>query len=722
MAARDGQGYQKEKERRGNMAVDLQEEEQYLKGLTGELEKAAEKLLGKTGYFSDRYQEAARYLWEDQAAFDSYEELFNRQLINQVVDAGEQTREQLRRIMKMLDSPYFARIDFRMQDEAEAMKVYIGKFSFWDVKSPYEVFDWRAPISSMYYEFEDGDAWYDAPQGRVSGVVECKRQYKISRGALEYALESSVSIDDEVLQKELAKNSGHKMKDIVSTIQKEQNRLIRNESAEVLMIQGAAGSGKTSIALHRAAYFLYRYRNEVRAENFLIISPNGIFVDYISDVLPELGEENIRNVGMEDIAVRYLPGELKAERLADQPERFLAYADEAWRERNAFKATEEFVQRLDEYLAHCDECNFRAADYSYDKGVLEAEFIEKRYVRLKGLPVWRRLNELAGAMAEELLEQRNAKGWGTHKMEIMDWLMSRYRHNNALELYRYFYQYIGREDLFVWNGEVESADIFPMIYVRLYLESASSVMGEDELVKYLIVDEMQDYTPIQYAVLNKLYPCRKTLLGDFSQNVVPFVQGSLDDLKKLYPQAEVIEIYKSYRSTCEIMEFARKIGRNIVIEPILRHGEAPGVVECASDEEERERILELAGGWLRGGTPGSQKDTVGRPVGRSGGKLGILCKSYVQAEELYLWLEGQLGMQPGLHLLTYDSTEFYDGVMVTAVSMAKGLEFDEVVLPDVSAWNYRSEYDRGLLYVACTRAMHRLTLLYSGDASRFLVN
>lgn len=803
------------------MAIDLLEEEEYLKGLCQELKKAAEKLLGTTKYYSDNAQEAVKYIWENQSDFDGAELRFNLRSLDQLVDSGERARVQLRRIFKMLDSPYFARIDFRMQGEAVSEKIYIGKFSFWDIKSPYTVYDWRAPISSMYYEYEKGEACYEAPEGRVEGVIDCKRQYRIQKGVLEYALESDVSIEDEILQRELSKSSDHKMRDIVGTIQKEQNRLIRNE-AETLIIQGVAGSGKTSIALHRIAYFLYRFREEISAENFLIISPNGIFVDYISNVLPELGEENIQNIGMDDIAARQLQGgrkpeglkaqnpnvarlntertkprqagmerintegarderlemgeprtensekwnpemenpgvensekwnpgmenpekgnpgmensekgnpgmenpemenlrmgnsqmetsgaenlwmeHLKMERLCDQAERFQMADDEAWRKRNEFKATEDFVRRLDEYLAKCDRENFVLEDYPYEGGVIESEFMKKRYVRQMASPVRRRLEDIAMAMAEELRIQRKAKGFGTHKKNILEWLMSRYRHNDPLELYRNFYREMGREDLFVWDEErgLESADIFPLIYVKMYLDGGV----DNRKIKHLVIDEMQDYTPIQYAVLNRLYPCGKTILGDFSQNVVPFTQGSLASLSKMYPGAQVVEIRKSYRSTCEIINFARKI-RQQDIEPILRHGEEPKVKCCADENEMWGQILEIAQ----------------RAVSAEGSaKCGILCKNLVQAEELHLWLEGRMRMHPKLHLLNYDSDAFYDGVMVTAVPVAKGLEFDEVVIPDVDCGNYDTEYDRGLLYVACTRAMHRLTLLYCGKASRFL--
>lgn len=734
------------------MAINMCEEQEHLNGLTEELKAEAERLAEKMRFYSDASGEHIRYYWENQSQFDGYEALFNQLALQRLVDSGEKSREQFRRIGKMLDSPYFARIDFREEGEPEAMKVYIGKFSFWSSGSDYEVFDWRAPISGMYYEFEYGDAWYDAPAGRVSGYIDLKRQYRIRRGILEYALESGINIGDEVLQRELAENSDHKMRDIVATIQKEQNCLIRNESARVLIVQGAAGSGKTSIALHRVAYFLYRFREEISAENFLILSPNGIFVDYVSNVLPELGEGTIKSICMDDIAARYLPVGLRAERLCYQTERYQEAVEEVpqtakemspiagnarenakeewktaketnlaaeeteqtaqetqktaremWLERNAYKGTAEFLGQLEAYLAECDTRNFTVSDYPYRNGFLEAEYIRRNYARRIGMPVRPRLRELAGVLEEEIRNQRKGKGWGTGRKEIFDWLMSKFRSNDALLLYRDFYRHMDREELFVWeeDTELESGDIFPLIYVKLHLEGCGGNPG----IKYLIVDEMQDYTPVQYAVLNRLYPCRKTILGDFSQRIVPFVQNSLEFMRELYPEAEVMEVRKSYRSTFEIMEFARTIRSEASIEPVRRHGEPPQVLKCRDIHEERERILEFV---RSANEPGDSA------------KLGIVCKSYSLAEELYQWLLGHVEEPQRLHMLTYDSEEFYDGVMITAVSMSKGLEFDEVMIPDASDLNYNSEYDRGLLYVACTRAMHRLTLLCCGEPSRFL--
>lgn len=685
------------------MAINLSEEKEYLCGLEKELSGTADKLLEHMNYYSDSSRESLKYFWEHQWEFDKYETVFHELALRRLADTGEDTKKQFRRILSMMDSPYFSRIDFKPLDDSETMKVYIGKYSFWNARTPYQVFDWRAPIAGMYYEFEQGSAWYEAPSGRIEGSILCKRQYKIKKGALEYALESDLAITDDLLQRELSRETDHRMRDIVTTIQKEQNRLIRDEDAWTLIVQGVAGSGKTSVALHRAAYFLYRFKNEITAENFLIISPNGIFVDYISNVLPELGEENIRNVSMEDIAAPFLPGDLKTEPFAAQINRFLESADVAYGERSRFKASPEFVRLLEDFFDDCDRHCFSVKDYLYEGGSIDAAFIRRCLALQSALPVRLRIRETAGMMAEEIRSRNVRRGYGIHKKEIMDWLTLRFRYQNALELYRDFYRRMGREDLFLWQEgqELESADIFPLVYVCLYLEGCAENRG----IKHLIIDEMQDYTPIQYAVINKLYPCRKTILGDFSQNVMPFVQGSLAYLKELYPEARVTEVYKSYRSTLEIMELARSIRPEVYMEPVQRHGEPPAVIPCPDAEQERRKLLELVEKEIRE---------------NQGTRVGILCKNNDEAKLHYLWLKRQGRDTLPLHLLDCDSMEFYDGVMVSSVSMSKGLEFDAVIIPGTDCKNYCSEYDRSLLYVACTRAIHRLTILYSGSPSPFL--
>ena len=691
----------------------MEQEREYLKQVKSALKKEIERLLEKTENYSGDSHELAKFFWEHQSEMDGSEKRFMWNEAERVAGVGEEADRQLYRMLKLLDSPYFSGIDFREEGEEEPMQVRIGKFSFFDRTNTYMIFDWRSPIAGMYYEFEEGPAYYETPAyhgvpaGKICGTILGKRQYKISKGVLELVLENSGSIRDEILMMTLAQTSDAKMKDIAATIQKEQNALIRNETADTLIVQGVAGSGKTSVALHRIAYFLYRYRGEISAENFLILSPNGVFVDYISNVLPELGEEKVRSIEMDDLAGRYLPDGMKWERLSRQPERFASGGNDGWLERSRFKASAEFVRLLERYCGHCDRTIFTPETYLYEGGEVDGEFVRKCYERKRNMPVFRRLKETADEMAQEIRSAGRRRVPGTRKPEIFEKLKSELRYESTLELYEGFYEYISRPELFVYRetGVLESADVFPLLYLRLYLEGGQ---GTDELkhrIKYLIVDEMQDYTPVQHAVLDKLYPCKKTLLGDFFQKVYPFAEETGRFLESLYPGALRLQMNKSYRCTCEIMEFALKIQPCPSMELVERHGEAVTVAESRTLSEEREELLKRAEEFLTRG---------------DGAKLGILCKSHKQAEDLAKWLEERISNKKSLHLFTYDSREFFDGAIVTSVALAKGLEFDSVIIPDADSENYAAEYDRGLLYVACTRAMHSLTVLYCGGKSGFL--
>lgn len=691
----------------------MEQERKYLAQIKSALRSEIERLLKKTEEYSGDSYDLAKFFWEHQSEMDGPEKRFMWDEAERVAGVGEETNRQLYRMFKLLDSPYFSGIDFREEDEEEPMQIHIGKFSFFDRTNTYIIFDWRSPIAGMYYEFEEGPAYYetpayhDVPAGKICGTILGKRQYIISKGTLELVLKNGSSIRDEVLMKTLAQTSDAKMKDIAATIQKEQNALIRNETADTLIVQGVAGSGKTSVALHRIAYFLYRYRGEISAENFLILSPNGVFVDYISNVLPELGEDKVRSIEMDDLARRYLPDGMKREKLSRQPERFASGGDERWLARSRFKASAEFVRLLEQYCGHCDRTIFTPGTYFYEGGKVDGEFVRKCYERKRSMPVFRRLKETADEMAQEIRSAGKRSVPGTRKPEIFEKLKSELMYGSTLELYEGFYGYINRPELFVYreSGVLESADVFPFLYLRLYLEGGP---GTDELkqrIKYLIVDEMQDYTPVQHAVLDKLYPCRKTILGDFFQKVYPFAEETGRFLESLYPGALRLQMNKSYRCTYEIMEFALKIQPCESMELVERHGEAVAVAESRTLSEEREELLKRAEEFL---------------TRRDGAKLGILCKSHEQAEDMAKWLEERISDKKRLHLFTYDSREFFDGAIVTSVALAKGLEFDSVIIPDADSENYATEYDRGLLYVACTRAMHSLTVLYCGEKSRFL--
>lgn len=571
-----------------------------LKIIDTALKKAGEDVLR----LDQAYRDAKRYMAEYRNEMDRHEILQNEWALNQTDRTGAFAVEVREKLEKLKDTPYFARIDFVPDGEEEADTYYIGRFGFTHCNEKL-IFDWRAPVSGIFYDYETSRAGFEAPVGRIEGELTRKRQFKIQNGTMEYAIESSANVQDEILQKELAHTSDEKMKSMISTIQREQNVIIRNERANTLIIQGVAGSGKTSIALHRIAFLLYRFKYQITAEDVMILSPNQVFADYISGVIPELGEEPVCERSLPDIA-----GDVRE---------FLCSLMGKWEE------------------------------------------VPKANVILKSL---------------------------NKRLMIRD----------MLALYQDFYQYTDKKDMFVLSEEntLEWEDVFPF----LYLMAAYEGIEENRSVKHLVIDEMQDYTPIQFAVLNMMYPCQKTILGDFGQILNPCHLHSLDEIRRIYKDAEFVALNKSYRSTYEIMEYAKKVCAQPSLEMVERHGERPGSIYCENVDHEIASI-----------TARIRQFEEGENV-----SLGIIVKTSADAKRLYNAISGEYAV----HLLSKDSTRFTNGVSIASIRMAKGLEFDEVIVPDADDRNYHSDYDRNLLYIACTRAMHKLTLFYTGRPSPFL--
>lgn len=338
---------------------------------------------------------------------------------------------------KLKESPYFARIDFVYDGEEEAETYYIGRFGFTHHNENL-IFDWRAPISGMFYDYDTGRAKFEAPVGWIEGELTRKRQFKIKDGIMEYAIESSTNVQDEILQKELAHTSDEKMKSIISTIQREQNVIIRNESANTLIIQGVAGSGKTSIALHRIAFLLYRFKNQIKAEDVTIISPNKVFADYISNVIPELGEEPICEMSFLDIANQALKETISFEAEKNP----LENEDEAWKKRARFKSNRAFVDLLDQYINKLSERVFLAKDYTYQDNVVQASWIQERFHAYEKIPVKQRLTFVAGDIREKLRSLMGMWGEVPKVNVILKSLNKMLIMKNTLELYKDFYQYI----------------------------------------------------------------------------------------------------------------------------------------------------------------------------------------------------------------------------------------------------------------------------------------
>ncbi|WBO86554.1 HelD family protein [Hymenobacter yonginensis] len=674
-----------------------QEEKEYLEEIKEKLTLAVRRVDNAVKQFSTELRQKKEYIHENQSGMDEADMVAADQSINRMALTGEGAVGRKRRLLKLVQSPYFGRLDFGAKNQP-AVPVYIGVHSFFDEQQRQNlIYDWRAPISSLFYDFELGEASYATPSGTVQGRIELKRQYKIRDGRLEFLLDSDVNIHDDVLQQELAKSSDDKMKNIVATIQRDQNAVIRNEEATVMVIQGVAGSGKTSIALHRIAFLLYRYRETIAAKDILIISPNKVFADYISNVLPELGEEHLPEMGMEELAADLLEGRYQFQTFFEQVTALLEHHNAAFIERIRFKSSFEFLSQLNQYLLHIENNYLTVTELRVGRTVVPAAFIQQKFRTYHRVPLLKRFALVANDVRAHVRDAVGRKLTGQEKGTIGEALPRMFRLHQVPELYRDFYRWIGRPELLNMHPSqpLEYADVFALIYLRIRLEG---LPGYDH-VKHLLIDEMQDYTPVQYAVLSRLFHCRKTILGDVSQTVNPYSASSAETIERVFPQADVMRLYRSYRSTLEITSFAQRITPNPHIIPLERHGPAPAVLQFGSRDEEMQALRQLITDF-----PGAGHHS-----------LGIICKTLRQAEQAFEALEAA-----GVYLLTDESTKFKEGIIITTAHLAKGLEFDAVVVPFVSARVYKTEVDRSMLYVACTRAMHQLTLTYSGELTGFL--
>jgi DNA helicase-2/ATP-dependent DNA helicase PcrA len=674
-----------------------QEEREYLEEIREQLMLAIKRVDEAVKQFSQELRQKKEYIHEHQSGMDEADMVAAGQSINRMAFTGEAAVGRKRKLIKLGQSPYFGRVDFIPNDH-ERSPVYIGIYSFADERGRMNlIYDWRAPVSSLFYDFELGDAFYATPSGTIHGSIALKRQYKIRDGRMEFMIENEVNIHDDVLQKELASSSDDKMKNIVATIQRDQNLVIRNETARVMVIQGVAGSGKTSIALHRIAFLLYRFRETIASKDILIISPNKVFADYISNVLPELGEEHIPEIGMEELAADLLEDKYKFQTFFGQVSSLLDEHDPAFIERIRFKSSFEFLSQLDQYLIHIENHYFTCTEIQVGKIIVLVSFIFGKFKAYHRIPILKRFPLVVKDVQAYVRDKKGHKLTGHEKSKIWEAITGMFKFNNVLDLYKDFYRWTGKPELLKLDHRMnlEYADVFALIYFRIRLEGITAY----DHIKHLLVDEMQDYTPVQYAVLSRLFHCKKTILGDVSQTVNPYSALSAETLERMFPYADIVRLYRSYRSTMEITAFTQRIIFNPHLIPMERHGQEPIVAHFDSNAQELEAIKGMITAFKSSGNH----------------SLGIICITLWQAEQVYHALKS-----PGVHLLTAESTSFKEGIVITTAHLAKGLEFDEVIVPFASARHYKRDVDKRMLYIACTRAMHKLTLTYSKNITSFL--
>lgn len=669
-----------------------QEEIDWLATITDKIEQKIKDTEDANKMLLESMKENATYMWNSIYEMDSAEKSFVKNQMAMLDETQQQNIKELLSYRASLKSPYFGAIDFD-SDKEGFLSYRIGLKGIKDGSTIYVV-DWRAPFSELYYNFDVGYGEFNTDIGKVTGNIKSKRQYKIENGKLVFCLESNIKIDDMVLQEVLAKTSSEKMKNIVSTIQKEQNEIIRKETSNNLIVQGVAGSGKTSIALHRIAYMLYKHRKTLNSNSILIISPNKFFSDYISNVLPELGEENIAETVMDQILKEELAIKQKIETKSEQVERLLNEPLEI--KIVETKNSMQFCEDIEKFCSEFFDNQFIPQDvYIQDFLVCPKEKLAELYHdKYKNRPVYMKM----GWIKDYVYEESKQFDLKTPKSVISKMINNMLGCMDIFEAYAEFLKNYYNLS-FDYKNKIKFEDAIALLYIKQYIYGYTTY----NKIQHLLIDEFQDYNPLNYKIISKMFPCVKTILGDVSQNVSGAETKILDDFNKLDDRAsELITLNKSYRSTYEIANFSNNIIGRKDVSIIERHGPKVEICKYNNDEQKINYIIKSVDEMLKNG-----KKTV-----------GILTKSIKSCEELNKLLQDKLKYNH----LTLETTQFEEGVILAPTFLVKGLEFDAVIVVDVDDENFRTEIDKQALYVACTRAMHQLKLMFSGNLTKHISN
>lgn len=682
-----------------------------------------------------------------------------------------QVSERLDILSRLKDNPYFGRIDFKENGQSTAQPIYIGLASVLDENEEnFLVYDWRAPISSMYYDYPPGPASYDTVQGNISGEITLKRQYMIRNGELQGMFDTGLTIGDHLLQSVLGNQASTKMKSIVSTIQREQNQIIRNEKARVLIVQGVAGSGKTSAALQRVAYLLYRYRETLTSEQIVLFSPNPLFNSYVATVLPELGEDNMQQMTFYQYLHRQLDDSFQLETPFEQMEFYLQKQAENYHARVEamhYKASLSYKELIDRFLERLarEGLVFRNITFR-GTTIIPKQMVEKYFYQTESsLAIPDRLEKVANWILYQLkkLEKiEREKDWVLEESELLDKADYVEVHQTLQEENRFseetFDDYDREEELLrkrvvAWRlrplrkkvkqlAFVNPLKTFQMLFTNpeavvdettslpdqwekicrmteeymkqkyltwedapAYIYFEKSLLGFDaqRSIQHLFIDEAQDYTPFQFALMKKMFPVsRMTLLGDINQAIYAHALREETLLSEKWQEKhERIVLTRSYRSTAPIVEFTKSFMPNgDLIEPFERDGERPIVMEVEQLEMLNEKIVDQVVKYEQEGHE----------------TIALIGKTMEECEDVYQRLKNRID----LHLMTQEAHTFEKGIVVIPAYLAKGIEFDAVIIADASNDNFQNELERNLFYTACTRAMHDLALFSIGNPTHFI--
>lgn len=718
-------------------AEEIEKEKQYLKTVCRVLTEEIENYNSQVKSLSNNIQEQMSYAWDKTNRLSDTEFIYAVANIQKRSVYAENANKKVTSYKKMLNNAYFARIDF--DDGEEILPVYIGIASLQQGDNFY-VYDWRAPISSMFYNSEVGEASYTISSGdKITGKITLKRQYKISNGELVEVFDTDMQIIDSILKRMLSENASSKMKNIVNTIQKEQNEIIRKNNVDILVVQGPAGSGKTSIAMHKIAYLLYSERDKINNSNVMILSPNDIFNNYISDVLPDIGEDNVVQATFLEFAKAYISEYSINSKIEDIYE--IVYGDRTFESRKKyqelkFKHSQMYINILldhidknkislfgfepieigDQTIMTLEEMEKIASNvrpggeslYSRGRKIIERIFIAAMQKTQKHLT----LDKIKANFIENLAKIKSKianlyESLYEDKDEFISFVKAEYeKYGKAEDTKKFDFEFIYDETKkSIDEGKLEYQDVTPFMFFK------SKIIGiqANKNIKYVMIDEAQDYSVTQFKILAMLFKnANISLLGDINQCISPFNSiknyDKIVEILKLQKQGAISdykELSKTYRSTYEINDFAKKLFLNQAkYSQVDRHGDEVKITKQENFDVQKiiKRALELK---------------------KSYNTVAIICKNI--SETLLYKEQVEQQENPNLFRMVTKNDNIFvsDKIMIIPSYLSKGLEFDAVIVSNASAEKY-NEKERNLFYVVLTRALHKLELFYTGELTKLL--
>ncbi|GAA0094440.1 HelD family protein [Clostridium perfringens] len=622
--------------------------------------------------------------------------------------------KKLKELTILKESPYFGRVTFNDLEFDQKDTLYVGRFGV-TPEGSYEpvIVDWRAPVASLFYHGSLGEASYTSPDGPIKCDIEGRRQIIVKKGELKGVFDSAIDVKDDILQMVLSNNSSDKLKDVIMTIQQEQDEIIRKERTSNIVVNGVAGSGKTTIALHRVAYLLYNYRKELE-DKVLILGPNGIFMEYISQVLPSLGEVGVKQETFASFALKEMDSELYIMSFDKYLEKILS-EDKEFIEDAKYKNSYEIIEDLDNLVKEMDKDYFHVEDVKYFGDlVISKEEIEEMFNKhYEYMPLFRRSEKIKRIILSKIKDKRDDKVWELNEelrkekekltpeellieennLEFRRKLRIREIVKEVMDSRAKLDNWISREDVLDiydrFNGnkkEYTINDLAPILYLAIKLEGKKATKD----YRHVVIDEAQDYSPLQFKVVRELTGTKYfTVVGDVNQRLIKYSDlAPMMELGKIFDDVnpEIYNLNKSYRSTYEIMEYANKYLDEDRIIPIVRHGKPVEEIEFHNSEELSESIIESLKEFSNEGLE----------------SIAIITRDKEELEKVYNLISNKV------HLVKFDNEDvlYKGGNVIIPSYFAKGLEFDGVIIVDNGS--SKDENENLIKYIMSTRALHRL--------------